>query len=90
MKSPVIVGNVALAIPEAIALAFPVPVIAMISNTSIIPVTVPSKPNNGHSAIKPWIVRRFLEDSEFKIEIFFRIIKIFIGRKEKLQNSNFI
>ena len=78
MKSPVIVGNVALAIPEAIALAFPVPVIAMISNTSIIPVTVPSKPNNGHSAIKPWIVRRFLEDSEFKIEIFFNFILFLI------------
>ena len=53
IKSPVIVGSVALAIPEAIALAFPVPVIAMISKTSIIPVTVPSKPNNGHNAIRP-------------------------------------
>ena len=51
-NKPVIVGNVALAMPEAIALAFPVPVIAMISKTSIIPVTVPSKPRRGHSAIK--------------------------------------
>ena len=69
MKSPVIVGNVALAIPEAIALAFPVPVIAMISNTSIIPVTVPSKPNNGHSAIKTLDCKKIFKDSEFKIEI---------------------
>ena len=53
IKSPVIVGSVALAIPEAIALALPVPVIAIMSKTSIIPVTVPRSPSSGHNAINP-------------------------------------
>ena len=43
-NKPVIVGNVALAMPEAIYLSFPLPVIAIISKTSIIPVTFPSIP----------------------------------------------
>ena len=52
INNPVIVGRVALAIPDAIALALPVPVIAMMSKTSIIPVTVPNKPRTGHKVIK--------------------------------------
>ena len=47
-NKPVMVGSVALAMPDAIALALPVPVIAMIANTSIIPVTVPRSPRSGH------------------------------------------
>ena len=46
-------GSVALAIPDAIARAFPVPVIAIMSKTSIIPVTVPNNPSKGHKAIRP-------------------------------------
>ena len=76
MNKPVIVGSVALAIPEAIARAFPVPVIAMISNTSIIPVTVPSNPSRGHNAIKPWINKRFLFAATLITEIFFDLISI--------------
>ena len=52
---PVIVGRVAFETPEAIALGFPVPVKAMTSKTSIIPVTVPSSPSNGQRATKPLI-----------------------------------
>ena len=44
---PAMVGMVAIEIPDAIALALPVPVTAIISNTLIIPVTVPSKPISG-------------------------------------------
>ena len=47
INNPVIVGKVALAIPEAISLALPVPVMAIISKTSIIPVTVPRRPSKG-------------------------------------------
>jgi hypothetical protein len=49
---PVIVGKVALVIPEAKALALPVPKKETTSKTSIIPVTVPSRPRTGHKAIK--------------------------------------
>ena len=44
---PAIVGSVALETPPAIALASPPPLKAITWKTSIIPVTVPSKPNNG-------------------------------------------
>jgi hypothetical protein len=40
------------------------------SKTSIIPVTVPRSPSSGHNAINPWIIRRFFEDSELRIDIF--------------------
>ena len=53
---PVMVGNVALVIPEAKALALPVPKKETTSNTSIIPVTVPSNPKTGHKAIKVWMI----------------------------------
>ena len=49
---PVIVGSVAFVIPDARALAFPVPKNETTSKTSIIPVTVPRRPKIGHSAIK--------------------------------------
>ena len=49
---PVIVGKVALVIPEANALALPVPKNDTTSNTSIIPVTVPGRPRTGHKAIR--------------------------------------
>ena len=49
---PVIVGRVAFVIPEANALAFPVPKNETTSNTSIIPVTVPKRPKTGHNAIR--------------------------------------
>ena len=48
---PVIVGRVAFVIPEANARALPVPKNETTSNTSIIPVTVPRRPNTGHKAI---------------------------------------
>ena len=46
---PAMVGTVAFDTPEAIDRGFPEPEIAMTSNTSIIPVTVPSKPSSGQS-----------------------------------------
>ena len=55
---PAIVGIVALETPDAIERALPVPEIAMTSNTSIMPVTVPNKPSKGHTAIKALIRRR--------------------------------
>ena len=55
ITNPVIVGSVALDIPPAISLGFPVPVKAITSKTSIIPVTVPSRPSSGQSATKPLI-----------------------------------
>src|SRR5690606_5383939 len=47
---PAMVGMVALETPEAIERAFPVPEMAITSNTSIMPVTVPIKPSSGHNA----------------------------------------
>ena len=44
---PAIVGMVARDTPPAIDLASPPPVTAIILNTSIIPVTVPSRPSRG-------------------------------------------
>ena len=44
---PVIVGKVALVMPEANARALPVPKNDTTSKTSIIPVTVPRRPNTG-------------------------------------------
>jgi hypothetical protein len=41
---PAIVGIVAIEIPDAIKRALPVPCVAIVSNTEIMPVTVPSKP----------------------------------------------
>ena len=38
--------------PDAIARVLPLPEIAITSNTSIMPVTVPSSPSIGHSAIR--------------------------------------
>ena len=49
---PAMVGIVARETPDAIARGFPEPAMAMTSKTSIIPVTVPKSPNNGHRAIK--------------------------------------
>jgi hypothetical protein len=49
---PVIVGSVAFVMPEANALALPVPKKDTTSKTSIIPVTVPNKPRTGHKVIK--------------------------------------
>src|SRR5690554_686905 len=45
---PAIVGMVARETPPAICLASPPPVMANTLNTSIIPVTVPSRPSSGH------------------------------------------
>ena len=47
-----VVGIVARETPAAMERALPVPETAMTSNTEIIPVTVPSRPSNGHSATK--------------------------------------
>ncbi len=47
---PAIVGIVACDTPAAIDRGFPVPENAITSNTTIIPVTVPSNPSNGHNA----------------------------------------
>ena len=55
---PAIVGTVAIEIPEAMALALPVPVTAITSNTLIIPVTVPSKPIKGQITTSSVIVER--------------------------------
>ena len=52
---PAMVGIVAFDTPAAIERAFPEPDIAITSKTSIIPVTVPINPNNGHKATKAWI-----------------------------------
>ena len=49
---PVIVGNVAFVIPEASALALPVPKKETTSKTSIMPVTVPKRPRTGHKAMR--------------------------------------
>ena len=53
---PVIVGKVALVMPEANARALPVPKNDTTSKTSIIPVTVPRRPNTGQRAINVWIM----------------------------------
>ena len=62
---PAIVGSVALETPPAIALASPPPLKAITWKTSIIPVTVPSKPNNGASAIHVFINVVFLLIEDF-------------------------
>ena len=48
---PVIVGKVALGMPEANARALPVPKNDTTSKTSINPETVPRRPNTGQRAI---------------------------------------
>ena len=53
---PVIVGRVAFVMPDARALALPVPKNETTSKTSIMPVTVPRRPRTGHKAIKVWII----------------------------------
>ena len=62
---PAIVGSVALETPPAIALASPPPLKAITWKTSIIPVTVPSKPNNGANAIHVFINVVFLLIEDF-------------------------
>ncbi len=47
---PAIVGMVALDTPDAMDRGLPDPAIAMTSNTSTMPVTVPSRPSKGHKA----------------------------------------
>ena len=62
---PAIVGSVALETPPAIALASPPPLKAITWKTSIIPVTVPSKPNNGANAMHVFINVVFLLIEDF-------------------------
>ena len=49
---PAMVGMVAFDTPDAMARALLLPVMAMTSKTSIIPVTVPSSPSRGHRATR--------------------------------------
>ena len=67
---PAIVGSVALETPPAIALASP-PTESHNLKTSIIPVTVPSKPNNGANAMHVFINVVFLLIEDFaSVKIF--------------------
>ena len=54
---PAIVGKVAFETPPAIDLASPPPVKAITWKTSIMPVTVPSRPNKGARATHVFIKR---------------------------------
>jgi len=71
---PAIVGIVARDTPPAIDFASPPPVMAKAVNTSIIPVTVPSSPNNGHKAIKVLMIGMFLFIFSWVSEISFSLI----------------
>ena len=55
---PAMVGTVAMDTPEAIERGLPEPDMAITSKTPIIPVTVPSKPSNGHRATQVLIKAR--------------------------------
>ena len=55
---PAMVGTVARDTPAAIARGLPLPLRAMTSNTWIMPLTVPSSPSSGHSAISTRTIGR--------------------------------
>ena len=68
---PAIVGIVAFETPPAIALTSPPPVKAITSKTVIIPVTVPSNPNSGATAIRVLIIIMLLSICSAASEITF-------------------
>jgi len=67
IKRPVCVVIRASGIPPAIALAFPVPNMDMMSNVAIIPVTVPKSPRRGAMprAFPGWI--KIFQGAEFHL-----------------------
>ena len=56
---PAIVGTVALDTPDAMERGLPDPEMAITSKTSIMPVTVPSRPSRGHRATQVLISAMF-------------------------------